>query len=105
MLKIGIIGSGDIVRKAYLPVLSNRPVEIHLFARNEEKRLALAKQFHINNVYSNLDELIKGGIDAAFVNTSTTSHEEIVSELISHNIHVSVDKPVTYNYESTLRLF
>lgn len=38
MLKIGVIGLGDIAKKAYLPVFSGiSNVEFHLYTRNAEK--------------------------------------------------------------------
>jgi virulence factor len=48
--------------------------------------------------------LIRSGIKAAFVHTSTASHYEIVEALLKSNVHVYVDKPVTYNLASTEKL-
>jgi virulence factor len=105
MLKIGIIGSGDIARKAYLPVISTRMAEIHFFARNPEAVAQLSRQYGINHTYNDLESLMHSGITAAFVHTSTSSHYEIIKLLLTNNIHVYVDKPVTYNLESTAELF
>ena len=105
MLKIGIVGSGDIARKAYLPVITRRPVELHFFARNSALASELASQYGIRNLHNSLESLISSGIKGAFVHTSTASHDEIVTQLLSHNIHVYVDKPVTYEFTSSERLF
>jgi virulence factor len=105
MQKIGIIGSGDIIQKAYLPVISRRPVELHLFARNSGLRKNLARQYGIKYVHSSLESLISSGVRGAFVHTSTSSHYEILTQLLSHGIHVYVDKPVTYEYTSSEQLF
>lgn len=105
MLKIGIIGSGDIVQKAYLPVISTKAVEVHFFARNSERMNNLASQFGIKNLHSSLGSLINSGIKGALVHTSTASHQDIVRQLLSHNIHVYVDKPVTYDLDSSEELF
>jgi virulence factor len=105
MLKIGIIGSGDIVQKAYLPVISTRPVELHFFARNTVLMTALARQYGIQNLHDSLESLIKSEIKGAFVHTSTASHNEIITQLLSNNVHVYVDKPVTYEFASAAKLF
>lgn len=104
MLKIGIIGLGDIALKAYLPVMGKKNLEIHLFTRNETNLRAVGQQYRFENRHQSLDELIRSGIKAAFVHTSTSSHYEIVEMLLKNNIHVYVDKPVTYDFASTEKL-
>jgi virulence factor len=105
MIKIGVIGTGDIAQKAYLPIISRKSVELHLFGRNPETLAQIGSQYGIRNLYNTLDDIIKAGIKAAFVHTSTSSHEEIVSKLLLAGIHVYVDKPVTYDLFSTEKLF
>jgi virulence factor len=48
--------------------------------------------------------MISAGIQAAFVHAATSSHEDLVTRLLDHNIHVYVDKPITYDFDSTERL-
>jgi virulence factor len=105
MIKIGVIGTGDIAQKAYLPIISRKAIELHLFGRNQEKLAEVGAQYGIENLHSNLDDVINAGIKAAFVHTTTNSHEEIVSKLLLAGIHVYVDKPVTYDLFSTEKLF
>ena len=104
MLKIGIIGLGDIALKAYLPVVCSKEAEIHLFTRNQSRLHAIARQYRFQHVHKNIDELITSGIKGAFVHTSTASHYEIVETLLRNNVHVYVDKPITYDLASTERL-
>jgi virulence factor len=104
MLKIGIIGLGDIAQKAYLPVLSSKDLEIHLFTRNHERLVHIGRQYRMNNIHSSLESLLESGIRGAFVHTSTESHESIIEQLLMHNIHVYVDKPITYDFASSKRL-
>lgn len=92
-------------RSAFLPVISRKDVEIHFFARNVALQSELAQQYGIKNLHTSLESLIGSGIDGAFVHTSTASHHEIITLLLSHNIPVYVDKPVTYNLSSTEQLF
>lgn len=101
-MKIGIIGLGDIATKAYLPVISKiENLEIHLCTRNQQRLQTIGNQYRFHHLHQTIDSLIASGIQGAFVHTSTDSHEEIVRELLQHDIHVFVDKPLTYNMESS----
>ena len=104
MLKIGIIGLGDIAQKAYLPVLSSKDLEIHLFTRNQERLIRIGRQYRLSNLHYSLDSILESGIKGAFVHTATKSHESIIEQLLMHNIHVYVDKPITYDFASSKRL-
>lgn len=104
-MKIGVIGIGHIAQKAYLPVLTQtKDIELHLCTRNENTLKEVGETYHLNNLYTDINEWIASGITAAFVHSSTDSHEYIIDLLLDHNIHVYVDKPVTNHLESTLRL-
>ena len=104
MLKIGIIGLGDIARKAYLPVICSRELEIHLFTRDSEKLYSIGRQYRISNLHLSLDSILRSGVKGVFVHTATESHEYIIEQLLLNNIHVYVDKPITNNYDSARRL-
>ncbi|MFZ7943399.1 MULTISPECIES: Gfo/Idh/MocA family protein [Bacillaceae] len=105
MLKLGIIGLGDIAQKAYLPVYSKiRDVEFHLYTRNKEKLESIGSQYRFENLHTSLESLLDSGIKGAFIHSSTSSHEEIVQALLQNNIHVFVDKPITDHYEGAKKL-
>ena len=104
MLKIGIIGLGEIATKAYLPVIGRKNLEVHLCTRNEKNLSLLGDQYRFENRHHSLDSLIHAGIKAAFVHTSTQSHYAIVEQLLENDIHVYVDKPVTDSFEFTQKL-
>lgn len=104
MLKIGIIGLGDIAHKAYLPVISRSKVAVHLFTRNEVTLSQVSELYRFNNLHQSLESLIDSGITGAFVHAPTSSHYTIIDQLLSHNIHVYVDKPITYDFESSKKL-
>ncbi len=104
MLKIGIIGLGDIAQKAYLPVIGEKKVEAHLFTRNEETLKRLGEQYRIENRHNSLESLMNSGITGAFVHAPTAAHENLVEQLLLRNIHVYVDKPITYDYSSSEKL-
>lgn len=104
-MRIGIIGLGNICEKAYLPVITAiEGIEIVFCTRNKERLNSLSKKYRINEAVSTVDELINMNIDAAFVHTATESHIEIIEKLLNNNIHVYVDKPISYSYEDSIRV-
>ena len=104
MLKIGIIGLGDIAQKAYLPIIGEKKVKAHLYTRNAETLRQLGEQYRIENRHNSLESLMNSGITGAFVHAPTAAHENLVEQLLSRNIHVYVDKPITYDYSSSEKL-
>jgi virulence factor len=104
MLKIGIIGLGDIAQKAYLPIIGEKKVEAHLYTRNAETLRRLGEQYRIENRHNSLESLMDSGITGAFVHAPTAAHENLVEQLLSRNIHVYVDKPITHHYSSSEKL-
>ncbi|MBW8351210.1 Gfo/Idh/MocA family oxidoreductase [Bacillus sp. IITD106] len=104
-MKIGMVGIGDIAKKAYLPVLTQtKGIELHICTRNKETLLDIAATYQIKHTYHNLEDLIASGIQAVFVHTATHSHEDIIDKLLDYGIHVYIDKPITYFGDSSKRL-
>lgn len=104
MLKMGIIGLGNIAQKAYLPLISKEDIEIHVYTRNPSTLSRIGKKYRFRHLHKTLESIIKSGISGAFVHTSTGSHEAIIEQLLLHGIHVYVDKPLTDSYSSSKRL-
>lgn len=104
-MKIGIIGLGDIAKKAYLPVLSEKVgIEIVLCTRNEETLNSLSKKYRIEKKVQTVDELIALGVDAAIVSTATEAHYETAEKLIRNGINLYIDKPISMNFHETERI-
>lgn len=104
-MRVGIIGLGDIARKAYLPIIAeSENIELVFCTRNKETLSRLAAKYRIKETADSVEKLIEAGVDAAFVHSSTESHVAIAERLIRRGIHVYVDKPISYNYEESKRL-
>lgn len=104
-MKVGIIGIGGICRKAYLPVITSRDdIDIILCSRNKDVLLDMSRKYRIKEFTTCVEELIKIGIDCAFVHSSTESHYEICEKLLKSGIHVYVDKPISYSLDDALKL-
>ncbi len=105
MIKIGIIGLGDIAAKAYLPVLSSKTgFEFHLCSRNEKRLQELGDKYRFPDQHKTIAGLIASGIKAAFVNAATEAHFELVKQLLEANIAVFVDKPISMIYAESKQL-
>ncbi|MFB9532331.1 Gfo/Idh/MocA family protein [Nonomuraea roseola] len=104
-MKIAMIGLGDIAEKAYLPVLSAQPdLDLHLCTRNERTLRRLGDAHRVAERSTSVEEVIKAGVDAAFVHAATEAHSEIVEPLIRAGVQVYVDKPIAYTLEETRHL-
>ncbi|WP_405592422.1 Gfo/Idh/MocA family protein [Streptomyces sp. NBC_01190] len=104
-MKIGVIGLGDIARKAYLPVLTAQPgIELHLHTRTPATLERIGDAFRLPHRHTSLDALLDQGLDAAFVHAPTEHHEEIGARLIEAGIPAYVDKPFGYDLAAARRL-
>lgn len=101
-MRIGIIGLGDIAKKAYLPVLSEKEgIELVLCTRNKDTLERVSKKYRINDKASTVEELIEKGVDAAFVSTATDGHYETAKKLLESGINTYIDKPISMNFDET----
>lgn len=104
-MRIGIIGLGNICEKAYLPVITAmEELEIVFCTRNNNKLKSLSNKYRISETVNTVDELINKKIEAAFIHTATESHIEIIEKLLKNDIHVYVDKPISYDYDESIRI-
>jgi virulence factor len=99
------VGLGDIAAKAYLPVLARRDdVELTLMSRTPERVARVGREFRVGRTTTRLEDLLDGGLDAAFVHASTEAHADLVSALLAAGVHVLVDKPLAPTLAEARRL-
>jgi virulence factor len=104
-LKIGVIGLGDIARKAYLPVLAAQPdLEPHLHTRTRATLDAVGDTYRLPHRHTTLDALLDQDLDAAFVHAPTEHHVDIARRLIEAGVPVYVDKPLARDADGARRL-
>ncbi|PLT29575.1 Gfo/Idh/MocA family protein [Peribacillus deserti] len=104
-MRIALIGLGDIAKKAYLPVLSEKEgIELVLCTRNPETLDRLSKKYRIQETVQTPLELVSKNINAAFISTATEAHFEIAETLLKGGIHVYIDKPISMNFHETERI-
>jgi virulence factor len=104
-MKIGTARLGDIAKKGYLPVLTEKEgIELVLCTRNNDTLNRLAKKYRIAEIVNTVDELIAKGLDAAFVSTATDAHFEAAEKLLRNGINTYIDKPISMNFEETEKI-
>ncbi|MCA1054975.1 Gfo/Idh/MocA family oxidoreductase [Rossellomorea aquimaris] len=104
-MKIGLIGLGDIAKKAYLPVLSQtKGIELVLCTRNADTLRECSETYRIKETAQSVEELLSKDIDAAFISTATEAHFHIAETLLEHGVHVYIDKPISMNLDETQRI-
>lgn len=105
-MRVGMIGIGDIAKKAYLPVITRKKnIDIILCSRNENLLNEMMKTYRGIQYVTSVKALIESKIDAAFVHAATAAHYEICKELLENGIHVYVDKPISYHIKEVRTLF
>lgn len=104
--RVGIVGTGDIARRVYLPLLASDPdVEVAaITSRTRAKAEILAHRYRLATVCDTLDEVLARQLDIVFVHASTTAHAEIVGQCLAAGVHVYVDKPLSEDLAEVERL-
>jgi virulence factor len=69
--------------------------------RNEETLKEVLAQYHLSEGYTNLDDLIKSGVDAIYVTSKTDVHYEMAKKILNAKIPCHLDKPISMNFEET----
>lgn len=105
ILRVAIIGLGDIARKAYLPILTaTAGVQLILSSRSADSVQELQSKYRVALGAATLPELIRMRPDAAFVLTPKETHARIVGQLLEADIDIFVEKPASMNADELERL-
>lgn len=99
MVRIGIIGCGEITKQGSLPSLAGyKHAKIAAMCdRDEAKAAKLARQFNLDGVdiVSDWQELInRDDVDAVFINTPNYLHSRMTIASANAGKHVLVEKPM-----------
>jgi len=102
--RIGFIGAGDIVRKAYLPTLARRDdcQIMAICSQSGHSAHELARQYDIPFVCQDYQELLqRNDVDGVFICTPTASHRPIAEAVIVSHRHLLVEKPLCATYSES----
>ncbi len=104
-MNISIIGLGGIAQDYYLPILSIREnMKLQIFSRTKTTVEYNAAKWNITSMAENIADVVRWKPDAVFVLTISSSHYDIVKELLYNGIDVFVEKPASLHVEQTMEL-
>ena len=104
MLRTGIIGMGKMGRAHAGWILNNDQLELTAICEKNASRVAELKQAYNTEVYSDVDEFLKAGLDVVVIVTTNESHEPLAVKALEAKAHVVVEKPMSMTYQSTQRM-
>ncbi len=103
MVRIGVIGTGDVARKSYLPGLNDPEAGFVLQAvcdLVEERAKTAAKEFGARAVYTDAKTMLeKEELDLVFVLTPLLTHPPVVRQVLQAGKHCYSEKPLTLSLE------
>ncbi len=99
MSKLGIIGCGWIVEKAYLPLIAKmNDVDISaVFDIDYHKAHKLQDKYCIPNIFDNIDCFLSSPLDAVIVATPNNTHTYYSDMALNAGKHVLCEKPVAFS--------
>jgi predicted dehydrogenase len=101
MLRVGVIGLG-VMGKNHVRVLSSlEGVQLVAVVDKYIDKSSIALNVPIFNT---IEELINIGVDYCVVAVPTELHEEVAIKLAENKIHALIEKPLSINKESSLRI-
>lgn len=106
-LRWGIIGCGDVCEVKSGPAFSkvDNSSLVAVMRRDEAKAADFARRHHVEKWYSNSTDLIADPqINAIYIATPPASHEAYALEAMEAGKPVYIEKPVTLNSSSCLRM-
>lgn len=105
IMRVAIIGLGDIAAKAYLPLLTAwEGIEVLLCSRTPATVERVQAQYHLPQGTTDLDELLSWKPQAAFVLTPSPTHRAIAGRMLEAGVDVLVEKPPTMRSAETREL-
>jgi len=96
MMRVAVVGGGQIARKVYLPTLAGMDdVELAVLVEPDgQRREAIACKYRFAAAVASVDELPEGQVDAAFVLTPHARRRSPLTGLFQRGIDVFSEKPM-----------
>jgi predicted dehydrogenase len=106
-LRAGVVGGGDIARKAHLPVYRDdeRVNLVALAERDADRRASVAREFGVDRTYEEgVDLVAEEDLDLVSICTPVQSHEELFTAAAERGRAVFCVKPFATTLESAQRM-
>jgi len=105
-IRFGVIGCGYIVKKALIPALKkSRYAELVAIAsRDKNKAKSFSIEFGCNYEKDYETLLSRDDLDAVYIATVPSTHEEIILMSANYDKHILCEKPLTASYNSAKKI-
>lgn len=106
-MKIGTIGTGNIVKEILkcVAMLEQSSCEA-VYSRSFDTGKSLADSFHVETVYTSLNDLMQDNrIDTIYIASPNSLHFEQAKMALEHGKHVLLEKPMTATVSQAQYLF
>jgi UDP-N-acetylglucosamine 3-dehydrogenase len=104
-IKVGVIGTGRWGKKHIQEYSKMRDVEVTWISDIVENNLKQCKkQYNIENVTTNYNEVLSSDIESVSICTSNESHFKICRDALQSGKHVLVEKPITLQSKKAYEL-
>ncbi|NLB80960.1 MAG: Gfo/Idh/MocA family oxidoreductase [Clostridiaceae bacterium] len=99
MIKIGLVGAGNIAQVHMNSYSKNKEAEVVAVCDiNPERLKKFAEKYNIKNTFNSIDEMLASvKLDAADVCVWNCSHAECTIKALNSGLHVLCEKPMAYS--------
>jgi len=106
-LRVGVVGAGAIAQVAHLPVLArSRGAQLVALCDNDgPKASALGERFGVQDVYTDIEDLLEGAeLDAVVLTTPNHLHEPHALSALAAGVHVLCERPLALTSRGVERI-
>ncbi|HEX2951125.1 MAG TPA: Gfo/Idh/MocA family oxidoreductase [Armatimonadota bacterium] len=106
MQRIGLMGCGTVAQYGHIPTLLATPglTLSAIYDPSPEKLRIAQEQFHIPNVFTDVDEFFRSGIDAVSITSPAPCHLQNVIDASRYGKHILCEKPLAMTEEEITRM-
>ena len=105
MLSMGIIGMGKMATSHAEWIVAHQELNLVAVCDLNKERVEQAKAKYGVEGFTDVNELLaKEGLDYVVIATTNTVHEELAVNALEKKINVVVEKPMSLNYDSAMRM-
>jgi nucleoside-diphosphate-sugar epimerase/predicted dehydrogenase len=107
MLRVGVIGCGEIANKhiSFIKEIENSTI-VGISDKDNNALKKTAQRYNLVDTYSNATELInKASPDVVHILTPPFSHKDLAIEMVQEGVNVYIEKPVALNLNEIREIF
>lgn len=107
MLKVGIVGCGEIANRHVSFIKNSSMATIIGVADTDKRRLeSFSRRYGISSCHENIDALLAAcKPEVVHILTPPFSHKELAIKAIQHGIHVYIEKPLALNSNEAREIY